>query len=101
MKLVPKWWSRMSERKQAGIRFFLVALVLLFTVTLTISVTSYVFTWKQDQSLLTAPAGTEAANAAATSGEQSKYLFIVISYSCHFERNRILVISSEVEKSLH
>ncbi|MBO4634759.1 MAG: DNA translocase FtsK 4TM domain-containing protein [Bacteroidales bacterium] len=68
MILFSKYWERLSERKQAGIRFFGIALLLLFTVTLAVSVTSYVFTWKQDQSLVTAPAGTEAANAAASTG---------------------------------
>jgi S-DNA-T family DNA segregation ATPase FtsK/SpoIIIE len=58
----------MSERKREGIRLAGIALVLLFTVILTVSVTSYVFTWKQDQSLSSAPAGAQVANAAAQSG---------------------------------
>jgi len=68
MALFSKYLNRMSERKREGIRLVGIALVLLFTVTLAISVTSYIFTWQQDQSLTSAPAGTEAANAAASSG---------------------------------
>ena len=68
MALFSKYLDRMSERKREGIRLVGIALVLLFTVTLAISVTSYIFTWQQDQSLTSAPAGTEAANAAASSG---------------------------------
>ncbi len=68
MKLFSKYLDRMSERKREGVRFLGIALVLLFTLTLTISVASYIFTWKQDQSLLSAPEGAAVANAAATSG---------------------------------
>ena len=68
MALFSKYLDRMSERKREGIRLVGIALVLLFTVTLAISVTSYIFTWQQDQSLTSAPAGAEAANAAASSG---------------------------------
>ena len=68
MGLFSKYLDRMSERKREGIRLVGIALVLLFTVILTVSVTSYVFTWKQDQSTASAPAGTQVANAAAESG---------------------------------
>ena len=68
MGLFTKYLDRLSERKREGIRFVGIALVLLFTVILTVSVTSYVFTWKQDQSVTSAPAGAEVANAAAQSG---------------------------------
>ena len=68
MGLFTKYLDRMNERKREGIRLAGIALVLLFTVILTISVTSYVFTWKQDQSVASAPAGAEVANAAAETG---------------------------------
>ncbi|MBR4734505.1 MAG: DNA translocase FtsK [Bacteroidales bacterium] len=68
MGLFTKYLDRMSERKREGIRLAGIALVLLFTVILTVSVTSYVFTWKQDQSVASAPAGAQVANAAAETG---------------------------------
>ena len=68
MGLFSKYLDRMSERKREGIRLAGIALVLLFTVILTVSVTSYVFTWKQDQSVASAPAGAQVANAAAETG---------------------------------
>ena len=80
MNLLSKYRERLSERKKAGIRFFFIALVLLLTVVLCISVTSYVFTWKQDQSLLTAPAGTEAANTAATTGFSLGHFLVTDSF---------------------
>ena len=68
MALFSKYLDRLSERKRKGIHLAGIALVLLFTVMLTVSVSSYVFTWKQDQSLTSAPAGTAVANAAASNG---------------------------------
>ena len=68
MALFSKYLDQLSERKRKGIHLAGIALVLLFTVMLTVSVSSYVFTWKQDQSLASAPAGTEVANAAASNG---------------------------------
>ncbi len=68
MKWVPAWWSRMSERKQTGIRLLGIAVVILFTVITLLSVCSYFFTWRQDQSVATAAAGAPVQNAAASSG---------------------------------
>jgi len=68
MKFVPAWWSRLSERKQAGIRFAFIAAVLLVTVATAISVVSYFFTWRQDQSVAMAAPDAAVQNAAATSG---------------------------------
>ena len=68
MGLFSKYLDRLSERKREGIRLAGKALVLLFTVILTVSVTSYVFTWKQDQSVASAPAGAAVANVAAETG---------------------------------
>ena len=58
----------MSERKQAGIRLAFIAVVLLFTVLTLVSVTSYLLTWRADQSVATAAPGTPVQNAAASSG---------------------------------
>jgi hypothetical protein len=68
MGLFSKYLDRMSERKREGIRLAGIALVLLFTVILTVSVTSYVFTWKQDQSLLRDPAMMDQAVGVANLG---------------------------------
>jgi len=58
----------MSERKQAGIRLAFIAVVLLFTVLTLVSVTSYLLTWRADQSVATAVPDTPVQNAAASSG---------------------------------
>ena len=68
MGLFTKYLDRLSEMKREGIRLAGIALVLLFTIILTVSVTSYVFTWKQDQSVASAPAGAQVANTAAETG---------------------------------
>ena len=70
----------MTERKRAGIRLAGIALVLLFTVTLLVSVSSYVFTWRQDQSLLSAPSDAQAANAAATTGFSLGHFLVTDSF---------------------
>ena len=76
MNPVTKYWQGLSERKRAGLRFAGTAAVLLLTVWVAVSVTSYLFTWKQDQSLLTAPEGTQAENAAAASGFSVGHLLV-------------------------
>ena len=68
MKWVPKWWERLSERKQAGIRLAFIAVVLIVTVLTLVSVSSYFFTWRQDQSVATAATDAAVQNAAASSG---------------------------------
>ena len=69
MGLFSKYLDRMSERKREGIRLMGIALVLLFTVIISVSVTSYIFTWNVDQSVASAPDGSaQIANAAAESG---------------------------------
>ena len=57
--------ARMDERKRAGIRYAFIALVLIVTVWVTVSVVSYLSTWRQDQSYVP---GMAVANAASTSG---------------------------------
>jgi len=67
MNPVTKYWNGLSERKQTGIRYAGIFLVLILTLTVAVSVISYLFTWKQDQSALTA-ADPAIQNAAASSG---------------------------------
>ncbi len=68
MNPLSNYWNGLSERKQTGLRLAGVALVLVVTATVLISVVSYLFTWRQDQSLLSAAALDEAQNLAASSG---------------------------------
>ena len=63
-----RYWNSLTERKQTGIRYAGICLVFLLTLTLTVSVVSYLFTWKQDQSALAATGDPAIENAAATSG---------------------------------
>ena len=69
MNPVKKWWNRQSERKQAGLRFVGIAVVLVLTVLVSVSVISYVFNWKPDQSALAS--GQNIRNAAASGGLSS------------------------------
>ena len=65
MSLKEKINARLDERKRAGLRFAGIALVLVLTVWMTVSVVSYLFSWKADQSYTP---GSEVVNAASTSG---------------------------------
>jgi len=65
MKLLEKISARMDERKRAGFRYVGIAIVLIVTVWVTVSVVSYLSTWRQDQSYVP---GTEVVNAASSSG---------------------------------
>ena len=65
MNLKEKILSRMDDRKRAGIRYAGIAVVLIVTVWVTVSVLSYICTWRQDQSYVP---GAEVVNAASTSG---------------------------------
>ena len=80
MKWIPKWWERLSERKQTGIRLACIALVLIVTVLTLVSVTSYVLTWRQDQSVPTAAAEAPMENAAAKSGFSLGKLLVTDSF---------------------
>ena len=73
-----KYWENMTERRRAGIRFAGAAVVLLLTVWVTASVVSYVFTWKQDQSALTA--GGPVENAAAGTGLSAGHFLVTESF---------------------
>ena len=65
MKFLEKIRSRMDDRKRAGIRYACIAVVLIVTVWVAVSVVSYLSTWRQDQSYVL---GTEVLNAASTTG---------------------------------
>ena len=80
MKLFSKWWDGLSERKQVGIRYAGIALVLLGTVTVLVSLVSYLFTWQQDQSVLTTPGAVQVENAAAASGFSIGHFLITDSF---------------------
>ena len=65
MSLRDKINARLDDRKRAGIRYAGIAVVLILTVWITVSVVSYLTSWKVDQSHVP---GTEVVNAASTSG---------------------------------
>ena len=78
MKLFKKYREGLSDRKKAGIRYAGNALVLLFTLWVSVSVISYVFTWRQDQSVLAAGGAVE--NAAASSGLSAGHFLVSDSF---------------------
>ena len=79
MKSFSQYWNGLSERKQTGIRYAGICLVFLLTLTLTVSVISYLFTWRQDQSALgTADAAIQ--NAGASSGLSIGHLLVTDSF---------------------
>ena len=78
MNPVKKWWKRQSERRQAGYRFVGVAVVLVLAVLVSVSVISYVFTWKPDQSALAS--GEDIHNAAASGGLSIGYFLVTQSF---------------------
>ena len=73
-----KYWDGLSERKQAGLRFAGVSAVLILTLWVSVAVISYVFTWRQDQSALTA--GGAVDNAAASSGLSLGHFLVTDSF---------------------
>jgi len=80
MNLTPAWWTRMSDRKRTGFRLAGIILVLLLTVITLVSVVSYFLTWRQDQSLLSAPDGAAVQNAAASSGFSIGHFLVTESF---------------------
>ena len=62
-----QWWTGLDERKRAGYSFILKLVVVIITLMTAVSVISYLFSWKADQSLLGAQGG-EVANAASSGG---------------------------------
>ncbi|MBP5484180.1 MAG: DNA translocase FtsK 4TM domain-containing protein, partial [Bacteroidales bacterium] len=79
MNPLRKYWESLSERKQTGIRYGGICLVLILTLTVAISVVSYMFTWRQDQSALNA-AGDVIQNAAASSGLSIGHFLVTDSF---------------------
>ncbi len=79
MNPVTKYWNSLSERKQTGIRYAGIFLVLILTLTVAVSVISYLFTWKQDQSALMATDPT-IQNAAASSGLSMGHFLVTESF---------------------
>ena len=73
-----KYWNSLSERKQTGIRYAGICVVFLVTLTVIISVVSYLFTWKADQSLQTGSG--VAANAAASGGFSIGHFLVTQSF---------------------
>jgi S-DNA-T family DNA segregation ATPase FtsK/SpoIIIE len=78
MNPVKKWWNRQSERRRDGLRFVGIAIVLLLTVMVSISVISYVFTWQPDQSALAS--GGNVQNAAAGGGLSLGHFLVTESF---------------------
>ena len=65
MSLREKINARLDDRKRTGIRYAGIAVVLILTVWMTVSVVSYLTSWKVDQSYTP---GAQVVNAASTSG---------------------------------
>ena len=66
MSLKEKIEASLTDRRRTGLRIAGMAAVLLITLWMSVSVVSYIFTWRQDQSLVSG--GDVALNAASTSG---------------------------------
>ena len=79
MNPLTKYWNSLSERKQTGIRYAGICVVFLVTLTVIISVVSYLFTWRQDQSALNA-ADAAIENAAASSGLSLGHFLVTDSF---------------------
>ena len=79
MNPLTKYWNGFSERKQTGIRYAGICLVLILTLTVSISVVSYLFSWKQDQSALGVP-GAAIENTAASSGLSIGHFLVTDSF---------------------
>ena len=78
MNLLKKYREGLSDRKKAGLRLAGNIVVLLITVWVTVSVVSYVFTWRQDQSELAQPGAVE--NAAASTGLSVGHFLVTDSF---------------------
>ncbi len=78
MNPLKKYWEGLSERRQAGIRYAFNILILVFTIWVCVSVVSYVFTWKQDQSALVT--GEPIENAAASTGLSAGHFLVTDSF---------------------
>ena len=79
MNPLSQYWNRLSERRQTGIRYGGIFVVFILTLTVLVSVVSYMFTWKQDQSALHA-SGAPLGNAAAESGLSIGHFLVTDSF---------------------
>ena len=80
MNPVTQYWQGLSERKKAGFHFAGTAVVLLVTVWVAVAVTSYLYTWRQDQSELSVGSSPEIQNAAASSGLSLGHFLVTDSF---------------------
>ena len=78
MNPVKKWWCALSDRRQAGLRFVGVAVLLVLTVLVSVSVISYVLEWRPDQSALAS--GENIRNAAASGGLSIGHFLVTESF---------------------
>ena len=78
MNLFKKYREGLSERKRVGIRYAVNVVILLFTIWVTVSTVSYVFTWRQDQSALAQGGAVE--NAAASTGLSAGHFLVTDSF---------------------
>ena len=78
MNLLKKYREGLSERKRVGIRYAVNVVILLFTIWVTVSTVSYVFTWRQDQSALAQGGAVE--NAAASTGLSAGHFLVTDSF---------------------
>ena len=79
MNPITKYWNSLTERKQTGIRYAGICVVFLLTLTVIVSLVSYLFTWKQDQSALSV-ADAAVGNAAASSGLSLGHFLVTDSF---------------------
>jgi S-DNA-T family DNA segregation ATPase FtsK/SpoIIIE len=78
MNPVKKWWNGQSERRRDGLRFVGIAIVLLITVMVSVSVISYMLNWRPDQSALAS--GENVHNAAASGGLSLGHFLVTESF---------------------
>ena len=78
MNPLSRWWNNLSERRQVGLRFVGVAAVLILTVLVSVSVISYIFSWRPDQSALSS--GEAVHNAAASGGLSLGHFLVTESF---------------------
>ncbi|MBQ9702848.1 MAG: hypothetical protein IJV63_07670, partial [Bacteroidales bacterium] len=78
MNPLSRWWNNLSERRQVGLRFVGVAAVLILTVLVSVSVLSYIFSWRPDQSALSS--GGAVRNAAASGGLSLGHFLVTESF---------------------
>ena len=74
-----QWWTGLDERKRAGYSFILKLVVAVLTLMTAVSVVSYLFSWKADQSLIGAKGG-DVANAASSGGASLGHFLVTESF---------------------